>query len=120
MFWAGGTPHPLDDFLHSKSVWFRYVLIFNLIAAAGALAGIVLLFRAGSPYSLPMAAGPIVFPFAYYMTLSLPRYRHPIDPTLMLLLAFAIWRAIPSHEKNNRLVPPGRGHALGRKARVRP
>jgi hypothetical protein len=35
----------------------------------------------------------VIFPFAYYMTLSLPRYRHPIDPTLMVLLAFAVWRA---------------------------
>jgi len=31
-----------------------------------------------------------VFPFAYYLTLALPRYRHPIDPTLMLLTAVAI------------------------------
>jgi hypothetical protein len=25
------------------------------------------------------------------MTLSLPRYRHPIDPTLMLLIAYTIY-----------------------------
>jgi hypothetical protein len=87
MFWSGGTPHPIDDFLHNHSAWFRYVLIFNLCAAAGALTGIVLLFRSGNIYAIPLAAGPIVFPLAYYMTLSLPRYRHPIDPTLMLLLA---------------------------------
>jgi len=93
MFWTGGTPHPVTDFLHSRSAWFRYVLIFNLCAALGALAGIVLLFRTGNPDAFPIAVGPVIFPFAYYMTLSLPRYRHPIDPTLMVLLAFAIWRA---------------------------
>jgi hypothetical protein len=100
MFWAGGTPHPFADFVHGRSVWFRYVLIFNLCAALGALAGIVLLFRAGSAYAVPMAAGPAIFPFAYYMTLSLPRYRHPIDPTLMVLLAYTIWRVAVRPGKN--------------------
>jgi hypothetical protein len=88
MFWSGGTPHPFDDFIRSKSVWFRYVLIFNLVAAFGALAGITVLFLKRNAYAIPLAAGPLVFPFAYYLTLSLPRYRHPIDPTLMLLLAY--------------------------------
>jgi hypothetical protein len=88
MFWSGGSPDPIGDFLHSHSAWFRYVLLFNLVTAAGAAAGIVLLFVRRNVYALPLAIGPVVFPCAYYMTLSLPRYRHPIDPTLMLLLAY--------------------------------
>jgi len=90
MVWAGGTPHPIDDFIASRSEWFRYVLLFNLCAAFGALLGIAFLFRDRSIYAFPLAAGPVVFPFAYYLTLALPRYRHPIDPTLMLLTAVAI------------------------------
>jgi hypothetical protein len=90
MVWTGGTPHPIDDFIRTRSAWFRYVLIFNLCAAFGAVAGIALLFRNHSIYAFPLAAGPVVFPFAYYLTLALPRYRHPIDPTLMLLTAVAI------------------------------
>jgi 4-amino-4-deoxy-L-arabinose transferase-like glycosyltransferase len=90
MLWAGGSPHPIDDFIGSRSEWFRYVLLFNLCAAFGALIGIVFLFRNRSIYAFPLAAGPVVFPFAYYLTLALPRYRHPIDPTLMLLTAVAI------------------------------
>jgi hypothetical protein len=90
MLWSGGTPHPVDDFLQSRSIWFRYVLLFNLCAAFGAVCGIVLLFRSRNIYAFPLAAGPVVFPFAYYLTLALPRYRLPIDPTLMLLTAFAI------------------------------
>ena len=38
-------------------------------------------------------SGRSCFPFAYYLTLALPRYRHPIDPTLMLLTAIAITRS---------------------------
>jgi len=94
MLWAGGTPHPIDDFIASRSAWFRCVLLFNLFAAFGALIGIVLLIRNRSIYAFPLAAGPVVFPFAYYLTLALPRYRHPIDPTLMLLTAVAIAETI--------------------------
>ena len=90
MVWAGGTPHPIDDFISSRSGWFRYVLAFNLLAAFGALFGIVFLLLQRSIYAFPLAVGPVIFPFAYYLTLALPRYRHPIDPTLMMLLAVAI------------------------------
>lgn len=90
MFWSGGATNPIGDFMHNRSAWFRYVLVFNLCAGFGALCGIVILFRRRSIYAFPMAVGPVVFPFAYYLTLSEPRYRHPIDPTLMLLLAIAL------------------------------
>jgi hypothetical protein len=85
--WAGGTPSPITDFFRNPSLWFRYVLLFNLAAAFGAVAGIVFLFRDRNPYAFPLAVYPVVFPWAYYLTLALPRYRHPIDPALMLLLA---------------------------------
>ncbi len=126
MFWSGGTPHPLADFLQSRSAWFRYVLVFNLCAALGALAGIVLLFRARNAYVFPMAFGPVIFPFAYYMTLSLPRYRHPIDPTLMILLAFTIWRTfqrsstITGNAPTNHRLPSGRRPPLGGGVKLRP
>ena len=32
MLWSGGTPHPIDDFIHNPSLWFRYVLLFNIAA----------------------------------------------------------------------------------------
>jgi hypothetical protein len=41
---------------------------------------------------------PLIFPWAYYLTLSLPRYRHPIDPVLMLLAVLAVAKrhSVPS------------------------
>jgi hypothetical protein len=90
MLWSGGTLHPIDDFIHNQSLWFRYVLLFNIAAGLGALAGIAVLIRNHSIYAFPLAAGPLIFPFAYYFTLALPRYRHPIDPILMLLTALAL------------------------------
>ena len=88
--WAGGSAAPIRDLLNSRSAWFRYVLLFNIVVALGALGGMVRLARASSPYWFPTAIYPLVFPWAYYLTLSLPRYRHPIDPILMLLTAVAV------------------------------
>ena len=87
--WSGGTPTPVKDLLNVPSLWFRFVLLFNVIAAMGALIGIVILFRRRSVYAFPAAVFPVVFPWAYYLTLVLPRYRLPIDPIVMLLAAIA-------------------------------
>ncbi|HLI84100.1 MAG TPA: glycosyltransferase family 39 protein [Bryobacteraceae bacterium] len=94
--WAGGTPTPVADFFRNRSLWFRYVLLFNLAAALGTAIAIVLLFRARHPYAVPLAVFPLVFPWAYYLTLALPRYRHPIDPVLLLLLAVTVRRFVTS------------------------
>jgi 4-amino-4-deoxy-L-arabinose transferase-like glycosyltransferase len=88
--WTGGTPYPVTDFLKNQSLWFRFVLLFNILAAIGALVGIVVLVQRRSPYLLPTAVYPIVFPWAYYLTLALPRYRLPIDPVVLLLTALAL------------------------------
>jgi len=90
--WSGGTPYPLEDFLGTPSLRFRGVLAFNLIAALGTLCGIIILFRERSPFAVPLAAFPLIYPWAYYLTLALPRYRLPIDPIVILLLAITIQR----------------------------
>jgi hypothetical protein len=88
--WSGGTPYPLEDFLGTPSLRFRAVLAFNLVAALGTLCGIITLFRQRSPFAVPVAAFPLLYPWAYYLTLALPRYRLPIDPVIILLLAISI------------------------------
>lgn len=89
-YWSGGTPTPIADFIRRNSVWFRYVLIFNLATAIGALAGIVVLIARRSAFAFPLAAFPLVFPWAYYLTIVEPRYRQPVDPAAMLLTAIAL------------------------------
>ena len=88
--WSGGTANPVDDFIRIPGLWFRGVLLFNLLLAAGAVAGIAVLWRRRSAYLVPIAVFPIVFPWAYYFTLAYPRYRLPIDPAVMLLTATAL------------------------------
>jgi 4-amino-4-deoxy-L-arabinose transferase-like glycosyltransferase len=88
--WAGGALHPIDDFVGTPDPWFRYVLTFNIVVALATLAGAILLFVQRNPYAIPCVAFPAIFPWAYYLTLALPRYRLPIDPILMILTSVAV------------------------------
>ena len=95
--WSGGTPTPLQDFSRTPGLWFRGVLLFNFFVAIGAVAGIVVLWKRRSAYLFPIAVFPVIFPWAYYLTLVVPRYRLPIDPAVMLLTAVALQK-ICSHQ----------------------
>jgi 4-amino-4-deoxy-L-arabinose transferase-like glycosyltransferase len=101
-FWSGGTPHPIDDFLRADSAWFRFVLLFNIAVAIGALMGIVALARKRSVYWFPLAVFLVIFSSAYYLTVVLPRYSLPIDPVAMLLAAIAIDSAAGIARRRNR------------------
>ncbi len=95
--WAGGSVHPFDEFMSTRLLWIRWVLAFNVLAAILGAAGIVILFRAGNQYAFPAAVFPIVYALPYYVTLAPPRYRHPLDPILLLLAAVslqAIWQTV--------------------------
>ncbi len=104
--WSGGTPYPLEDFIGTPSLRFRTVLAFNLVATLGTLCGIIILFRERSPFAVPLAAFPVIYPWAYYLTLALPRYRLPIDPIVMLLLALSMERVARKLRKAKSLATP--------------
>src|ERR1700758_3517859 len=88
--WSGGTPTPAQDFLQKPGLWFRGVLLFNFLVAIGTAAGIAILWKQRSSYLFPIAVFPVVFPWAYYLTLVVPRYRLPVDPAVMLLTGVAL------------------------------
>lgn len=88
--WSGGTPTPLQDFIRVPGLWFRGVVLFNFFVAVGTAAGIAILWEQRSAYLFPIAVFPLVFPWAYYLTLVVPRYRLPVDPAVMLLTAVAL------------------------------
>ncbi len=89
-----GMEKPVEGFLDSDSLLTRIALLSNFLAAIGALGGVVVLFLRRSPYAFPLAAFPIVFPVVYYVTHASLRYRHPIDPIIMLLTAVSIVEAL--------------------------
>lgn len=112
--WSGGTPEPLRDFWRVLSNWFRFVLAFNIFIAIGTFAGIVELIRKHNRYWFPLTIFPVVFPFAYYLTIVEPRYRLPIDPVLMLLTAIAIGGIFKVHQTASETTSPLAGSTAKR------
>lgn len=94
-FWSGGTVNPIAAFPGAKSLAFRGLLLFNLLAGIGALLGIVALYRRRNRYAFPVSILVIVYPIASYLTLASARYRLPIDPVILLLAAAAITMGTP-------------------------
>jgi hypothetical protein len=108
-FW-GGIARPVGTFLTTDSLLIRGLILCAALSGIGALFGIVVLVRRRSPCAFPLAAFPVVFPLLYYVTHTSLRYRHPIDPVVLLLTAVAAgalvkalwpWRAGP-REPNSR------------------
>ncbi|HVH71839.1 MAG TPA: hypothetical protein VNB49_12100, partial [Candidatus Dormibacteraeota bacterium] len=88
-FWTG-LMDPWQAFLRANSLLVRVILVCSTVTALGALLGIAALFWKRSPYLFPIATYPAVYPWLYYLTHSNLRYRHPIDPVVLLLLAMAV------------------------------
>jgi len=84
-----GVEKPIESFRDTDSPLVRVVIISNALAALGALCGLLALLRSRNIYAFPLAAVPIVYPLIYYVTHTSLRYRHPIDPVLLLLVAIA-------------------------------
>jgi ABC-type Fe3+-siderophore transport system permease subunit len=70
------------------------------LSSAGALLGVIVVFVRRNVYAVPLAAFPVVFPVLYYVTHTSLRYRHPIDPVVMLLAALAISSVWGGHERH--------------------
>ncbi len=105
-----GTPHPWRDFRQESSLLVRIVFVANFFATFGAIAGIIRLAvaREFREYFVPVATLPILFPFAFYLSQALLRYRYPIDPHVMLLTALAFqWLRERWHRHPAQLAPGG-------------
>ena len=84
-----GTESPLRDFRSTDSILIRTIFICNAITALGTLSGFILLFIRRNRFAVPMLLVPLLFPIVYYITHTSLRYRHPMDPALLLLTAIA-------------------------------
>jgi hypothetical protein len=92
-----GSETPVEGFQDAETALVRVVLVTNLLVGLGTLAGIVMLIRRHSVYALMLAAFPILYPVIYYATHPSLRYRHPIDPILLILVAVALAGLFPRH-----------------------
>ncbi|MGC1482437.1 MAG: glycosyltransferase family 39 protein [Candidatus Acidiferrum sp.] len=88
-FWMG-TATPLAVYRQADSLWLRLILLCNDAAPLCAFIGIVVLLVRKNAYAVPLVAIPIFFPLLYYVTHTSLRYRHPIDPVVLLLAAIGV------------------------------
>jgi len=86
-FWAG-IANPLDEFPGAEPL-VKVLILCAALSGLGALGGIIVLLARRSPYAFPLAIGPVIFPCIYYITHTSIRYRHPIDPIVLLLAVIA-------------------------------
>jgi dolichyl-phosphate-mannose-protein mannosyltransferase len=114
-FWIG-TESPLKNFRETDSNLIRGILLSSFLTAIGTLFGVIVLRggqkkitqrhterRGGAEKNgtvekteptgkvvWPLAVFPVVFPCLYYVTHADLRYRHPIDPIVLLLAMMAV------------------------------
>jgi hypothetical protein len=106
-FWVG-TATPLAAFRQADSLWLRLILLSNDAAPISALFGVVVLLATKNAYALPIVAIPVIFPLLYYVTHTSLRYRHPIDPVVLLLSAIGVhglWRWLGQKSGNAEPAP---------------
>lgn len=92
-FWMG-VADPWRTLATTDSWLIRGILLGNFLSALGVLIGGVALFARRNQYAIPLVTFPVAFPILYYLTHTSLRYRHAIDPMILLLTAIAagyIW-----------------------------
>jgi hypothetical protein len=87
-FWLGSF-RPLQDFSGAE-LWIQAVMVLSFLSAIAGAIGIVVLLVRRNPYAFPAVAFVVVFPLVYYVTHASLRYRHPIDPIVLILTAVAM------------------------------
>lgn len=80
----------LATFREADSLLLRCVLLGDYYARIGALMGAIVLILRRNTFSFPLVSFAAVFPLLYYVTYTSLRYRHPIDPVILLLTAAGI------------------------------
>jgi hypothetical protein len=101
-----GMEKPIEGFRDADSPLVRLVLISNTLVAVGALCGILALSRSRNIYAFPLAGVVIVYPVIYYVTHTALRYRHPIDPVVLLLSATLVAALVQKGKVRVEAVPP--------------
>ena len=89
-----GTEHPWHDFFSTDSLLVRSIFLFNAFLTLATIVGVALLFLRRNPFAIPLALVPLFFPLVYYSTHASLRYRHPVEPILLLISAFGIISAL--------------------------
>ena len=98
-----GIEEPMMDMLTNYSAKVTLIVSVNLVVVLAGLSGLLILCRKHREMSIPIAIVPIVYPAIYYVTHPSLRYRHPMDPILIVMAAFAICQAVSAMTRQKAL-----------------
>jgi len=91
LFWTNPVADISDDLQPATILYHHtHVIVFSALAWTG----LVLMFRQGSRYAWLLAPLLLVYPVLYYISSSDSRYRHPIEPLMLLLAVYAVTYAL--------------------------
>jgi len=114
--WTGNSDS-FADIWAMRIFTLRCELLMNYGLALFTLIGMLIAHRKMRLLSLPLLNVIVFFPLVYYLCHTTPRYRHPMDPVLALLSAYALvcgareiiaWTKDASHKKAGLLAAAGR------------
>jgi len=86
--WTGNSD-AFTDIWNTKDLALRAELLANYSLTLLMLLGLLFAYRASPLNSLPLLNAVVIFPIPYYLCHTNPRYRHPIDPVIVLLAGYA-------------------------------
>ena len=94
-FWAAP---PQATIVAGYDLWVARHVEF-LLASIFAFAGLILVFIRGSRYRWLLAPFLLIYPLPYYLVNPFPRYKHPIESVMLLLIVYVLWesRAVKLH-----------------------
>ena len=87
--WTGNSDS-FADIWAMRSFTLRCELLMNYGLALFTLVGMLIAHRKMRLLSLPLLNVIVLYPVVYYLCHTAPRYRHPMDPLLTLLSAYAL------------------------------
>src|SRR6266566_9520700 len=102
-FWAAP---PQATIVAGYDLWVARHVQF-LLAALFAFAGVFLTFRRKSRYHWLLAPFLLIYPLPYYIVNPFPRYKHPIEPVMLILIVFVL-----SEAKGIQLRWPGKNRPI--------
>lgn len=88
-FWAAP---PQTVIVAGYDLWIARHVEF-LLAALFAFAGLILALRRRNRYRWLLAPFLLIYPLPYYLVNPFQRYKHPIEPVMLLLIVYLLWEA---------------------------
>jgi len=92
--WLGMDSSPADLWSHVPPLT-RLGIVGNCIFPLLSLLGVLFAYREQNESAVPLALVMIFFPLVFYMTHASTRYRHPMDPIMLVLAVYALAYPVP-------------------------